>query len=51
MMSQLSIGLRARFAFDKFKLGAVRHKFVVAIGDHEQAQTGVRSGKLRPVII
>ena len=27
------------YAFDKFKLGAVRHKFVVAIRDHEQAQT------------
>ena len=28
------------YAFDKFKLGAVRHNFVVAIRDHEQAQTG-----------
>ena len=27
------------YAFDKFKLGAVGHKFVVAIRNHEQAQT------------
>ena len=27
------------YAFDKFKLGAVRHKFVVGIRNHEQAQT------------
>ena len=29
------------YAFDKFKLGAVRHKFVVTIRDYEQAQTGL----------
>jgi hypothetical protein len=28
------------YAFDKFKLGAVRHFFVIAIRDREQAQTG-----------
>jgi len=29
------------YTLDKFKLGAVRHKFVVTIRDYEQAQTGL----------
>ena len=29
------------YTLDKFKLGAVRNKFVLAIRDYEQAQTGL----------